>query len=103
MEELYALIPTLQPASNSYLRPREGLGWKTGKPMKGHYEIVNTDHFRLLPRFDWNQFYHMPAVAEHGVRGAVQKSRQEGGPLQNVAPTYIPHIPNNFIVHDAWM
>ena len=102
-EELYALIPTLQPASTTYFRPREGLGWNTGKQMKGHYDILNMDQLLQLPRFEWNEFYHLPAAAEHGVKGAVQQSRQEGGMLQHVAPTYIPHIPDTFTVGDVWM
>ena len=61
------------------------------------------NHLLQLPKFEWNQFYHMPEVAQHGAKGAVEKNRQEGGQLQSVAPTYVPHIPNTFAIQDAWV
>ena len=102
-EELFQLIPAMKPAATSYFQPRVGRGWKTGLPLDGHYQILNMDHLLQLPRFEWEPFYHLPDVAEHGVKGALQKSRQEGGRLQSVAPAYVPYIPNTFTVSDAWV
>ena len=68
----------------------------------GHYEILNMDQLQALPRFPWGQLYHLPEIAEHGVRGAVEKSVASGGQLQSVAPTYVPHVPNTVTLQEVW-
>ena len=102
-EELFKLIPTMAPASTNYFQPRTGLGWKTGMTLEGHFEILNMDHLQMLPKFPWDQFYHFPEIVQHGVDGAVQRSREAGGVLQSVAPAYIPYVANTCTLQDVWM
>jgi len=61
------------------------------------------DQLLKLPKFPWDQFYHFPEIAKHGVQGAVKLSRAEGGQLQSVAPAYIPRIPNTVTLQDVWL
>ena len=61
------------------------------------------DQLQALPLFPWDQFYHFPEIAKHGVQGAVQKSIEEGGALRGVAPAYIPHIANTCTLQDLWL
>ena len=77
--ELYDLIPEMQPISEQFFQPREGLGWKTQEPLEGHFQIMNMDQLEALPKFPWDQFYHMPEVALHGAHGAVQGSGRRAG------------------------
>ena len=68
----------------------------------GHFEILNMDQLEALPKFPWDQFYHMPEVALHGAHGAVAQSVATGGELEGVAPTYVPHIPNTVTLQEVW-
>ena len=95
--DLYNAIPDLRPSSGKLFEPLD-FGWcrrtHARVPLKGHFQILDMPHLLALPRFDWNVLYHTPEVLEHGVQGAVERSRAEGGELRTVDPTYVPHVPN---------
>ena len=99
--ELYDLIPEMKPASEQFFRPCEGRGWKTNETLEGHFKILNMDQLEALPKFPWDQFYHMPELAFHGARGAVERSKAAGGELREVAPAYVPNIPNTVTLQEA--
>ena len=91
----YKRLPELKPSSVNLFEPLLS-GWKHGPgvALVGHYEILSMEHLLALPKFQWNQVYHTPEVLEHGVQGAVERSIAEGGELQAVTPTYVPHVAN---------
>ena len=102
-EALFEAIPDLKPSVDKLFEPIE-FGWvRPTERLTGHFKILNMDHLQQLPKFPRDQFYHFPEIVKHGVEGAVQQSRQEGGVLQSVAPAYIPHVANTCTLQDVWM
>ena len=101
LQEFYDKIPVIKPTSVEFFRPCTEISWKTGRPMNGHYEIINMGQPEALPKFDWATFYHMPEVAEVGAEEAVRRSRASGGPLERVESVYVPHVPETFTVADV--
>ena len=102
--DLYNAIPDLKPTSRKLLEPIE-FGWSRKPPyqqipLTGHFRIVDMPHLLALPKFDWEILYHAPEVLEHGVQGAIERSRETGGELQTVEPTFVPHVPNTVTLRE---